>query len=190
MHGYGTDLERIIRSTDWFMKALQSVRLYDPPDWLLGGGILRNLVWDHLHGYAVPTAARDVDVAFFDPTDLRPERDAQVEAALIALGPRVPWQAKNQAAVHLWYERRFGSPVEPLSSSADAVGTWPETATSVAVRLMADDALTIVAPCGLDDLFHMVLRRNPRRVTRELFAERLAEKRILDVWPRVQLVRD
>jgi uncharacterized protein len=39
----------------------------------------------------------------------------------------VPWEAKNQAAVHLWYERRFGQAVGPLTSIAEAVATWPET---------------------------------------------------------------
>jgi hypothetical protein len=44
------------------------------------------------------------------------------------------------------------------------VSTWPETATSIAVRLLANDELHVVAPCGLADLFGMVLRRNPRTV--------------------------
>ncbi|RIV29252.1 hypothetical protein D2Q93_01405 [Alicyclobacillaceae bacterium I2511] len=90
----------------------------------------------------------DIDVAYFDSTDLRPERDLEIERTLYHLMLNMPWQAKNQAAVHLWYERKFGFPVEPLSSSSDGVGTWPETATSVAVRLLADDQLLIVAPCG------------------------------------------
>ncbi len=190
MHRYRHDLQTIIRSTDWFMYALTAVRQCDPPDWLVGGGVIRNLVWDHLHGFAEPTVIRDVDVAFFDPADLTRERDEQVEAALDRLDPDVPWQAKNQAAVHQWYERRFGFCVDPLTSSSDAIGTWPETATSVAVRLLDDDNLMIVAPCGLDDLFQMVLRRNPRRITRELFEQRLLEKRILDLWPSVQVVHD
>jgi hypothetical protein len=53
---------------------------------------------------------KDVDVAFFDPQDLRPERDQAVEDELSRLLPEVHWDAKNQAAVHLWYERRFGVP--------------------------------------------------------------------------------
>ena len=90
--------------------------------------------------------------------------------------------------MHLWYENVFGFPVPPFRSSEEAVSTWPETATSVAVRLLANDELYIVAPCGLADLFGMVLRRNPRRVTREMFHQRLQAKRITEKWPRVQVI--
>ncbi|MGI8587031.1 MAG: nucleotidyltransferase family protein [Chloroflexia bacterium] len=183
-------LEQIIRDDAPFMAILEAVRDCDPPDWLVGAGALRSLVWDCLHGYTEPTPFRDVDVAFFDPTDLRPERDAEVEAQLRARLPGVPWQAKNQAAVHLWYPERFSLDVPPLVSSADAVGTWPETATSVAVRLLPDDSLLVVAPCGLADLLGMALRHNPRRVTRELFLRRAREKDIRRKWPLVELKLD
>ena len=66
--------------------------------------------------------------------------------------------------------------------------TWPETATAVAVRLLADDRLQVVAPCGLDDLFGMVCRRNPRRVSVDQYHRRLREKRAAERWPRVVIV--
>lgn len=70
-----------------------------------------------------------------------------------------------------------GGPVAPLASIADAVGTWPETATAVAVRLRADDGLDICAPLGLDDLLAGVWRRNPRRISVEQSRARLARHR-------------
>ncbi len=181
------ELVRILRADRAFMDILAAVRDCDPPDWLVGAGALRSLVWDHLHGYRTPTPLADVDVVFFDPADLRPARDAAVQAQLQARLPGVPWEATNQAAVHCWYPAHFGCAVPPLLSSADGVGTWPETATSVAVRLLPDDRLRVVAPCGLADLLGLVLRRNPRRVTRALFLQRLAAKEIPRKWPRVQV---
>jgi hypothetical protein len=56
------------------------------------------------------------------------------------------------------------------------------------VRLRDDDRLDIVAPCGLDDLFQMVLRRNPRQVTLEYFRWRVASKRIRETWPKVTVI--
>jgi hypothetical protein len=100
----------------------------------------------------------------------------------------VPWQAKNQAAVHLWYPRVFGYAVPPVQSSAEAIGTWPEIATCVGVRLCADDTLLIAAPHGLDDLVQMVLRHNPHRATAAVFRERLTSKRMRETWPRVQVM--
>jgi hypothetical protein len=172
----------------WFHSILETVRAVDPPDWMVGAGVIRSLVWDYLHGYTTPTPLNDVDVAFFDPADLRPARDKEVQEQLLVLHPEVPWEATNQAAVHLWYEQVFGFPVPPITSSIDAVGTWPETATSVAVRLDAYDTLEIHAPCGLSDLFEMVLRRNPRRITPTLFHQRLEQKSILLKWPRVRII--
>jgi uncharacterized protein len=145
-------LQRILRSNAWFTTVLHAARAVDLPDWFVGSGVIRNIVWDYLHGYAVPTLLADVDFVFFDPQDLTPARDALTEAQLRAQMPSIPWQAKNQAAVHLWYADVFGSAVEPLASSEDAVGTWPETATSIGVRLLPDDTLLVAAPHGLDDV--------------------------------------
>ena len=150
--------------------------------------MLRNLVWDRLHGRSRPAPPRDVDLAFYDPARLDPARDAEVEAALAARLPGIPWDAKNQAAVHTWYDRVFGVPVAPLRSAADGVATWPETATAVAVRLDAHDRLEVVAPCGLEDLFNLVCRRNPRRVTVAHYHQRVRDKRIAERWPRVEIV--
>ena len=182
------ELERLVLGDSWLLGVLEAARDCALPDWLVGAGVIRDLVWDHLHGYRERTPARDVDLVFFDPHDVSPERDRRAEDALRTSRPDVAWDATNQAAVHLWYEQRFGVPAEPLTSSADGVGTWPETATSVAVRLNEDDSLDIVAPCGLDDLFAMVLRRNPRRVTPQIFQRRLVEMRILERWPNVRVV--
>ena len=78
--------------------------------------------------------------------------------------------------------------VARLRSAADGVATWPETATAVAVRLHADDRLETVAPCGLEDLFNLVCRRNPRRVTVDHYHRRVRDKRIAERWPEVEIV--
>jgi uncharacterized protein len=156
-------LEAIVRSTTWLMRALEAARRVDAPDWLIGAGAVRTAVWDRLHGYDHATPIADIDLAFFDATDLSEERERQVEACLRDALPNTPWDAKNQAAVHLWYLRKFGYAVEPLQSSADGVATWPETATAVALRLTEGDDLIVCAPFGLDDLLGLVHRRNPRR---------------------------
>jgi hypothetical protein len=169
------------------MRALRAAREVDAPDWLIGAGVIRDLVWDHLHGHHAPAVPKDVDLVFFDTVDLTPEREEAVRAALLARAPDIPWDVKNQAVVHVWYPRVFGLEVEPLTSSADGVATWPETATAVAVRLLRDDTIEVIAPCGLDDLFGLVCRRNPRRVTVEEYRRRVATKRIAERWPRVRI---
>ncbi|MCA9931995.1 MAG: nucleotidyltransferase family protein [Anaerolineales bacterium] len=185
---YAQQLRSLIYNSDATMRILAAARSCSLPNWLIGAGLIRNLVWDHLHEYEQPTPARDVDVAFFDADDLTPERDQAANAQLRSILPDVEWEATNQAAVHLWYREQFGKTVMPLTSGEMAIATWPETATCTAVRLEADDSLTIVAPFGLQDLFEMTLRRNPARVTVAQYRQRYQDKRIAEKWPLVKIV--
>jgi uncharacterized protein len=178
-------LEAIVQASPWMMGVLRAARACAPPDWWVGGGVLRDLVWDGLHGGFDPGRVKDVDLAFYDPMDLSQAREVELERALTARLPDVTWDAKNQAAVHLWYQRRFGVRVARLASAADGVATWPETATAVAVRLRADDSLEVLAPCGLADLLGGVCRRNPCRVTVEEYRRRLLRKGVAQRWPNV-----
>ncbi len=181
-------LEEIVRTTPWLVAALRAARDVGAPDWLLVAGALRTAVWDRLHGIAGGGPPADVDLAFFDARDLTPERDAAIEQALRARAPALPWEAKNQAAVHRWYPRRLGPEVEPFGRTADAVATFPETAVCVGVRLEADEVLEVVAPYGLEDLLGLVLRHNPARAPVAEFERRLRAKRITERWPRVTVV--
>ncbi len=185
------DAERLValaRATPWFMQALAHARALRLRAWCIGAGAVRNLVWDALSGHAAPSALADVDVAHFDADDLSPRRDADLQRQLHALAPATPWEVVNQAGVHLWFEQHFGQAVAPLDSLADAVASWPETATCVGLWLDDDDRLHVIAPHGLDDLFAMVVRRNPRRVSVETYRARVASKRYAQRWPRVTVI--
>jgi len=124
-------------------------------------------------------------VAYFDLGDLSAARDRELEAELRQREPELPWEVTNQASVHLWFERRFGRTVAPLCSLEEGIATWPETATAVAVRIEAASRLQVVAPFGLEDLFGLVVRRNPARISPSEFQRRVAEKRWRERWPRV-----
>jgi hypothetical protein len=182
-----SELEGLIRRTAPVMAMLRAARACDAPDGVIGAGLIRNLVWDDLHGRPFQTP-RDVDFAFFDPHDLRRERDHAVEAELRRLLPDVPWEATNQAAVHRWFQQVFGEPVAPLRSIEEAVATWPETATAVAVRLDRRDQIEVIAPFGLSDLFGGRLRRNARRVSVAEFRRRYASKQVRTRWPGIEVI--
>lgn len=186
------DLERrltgIVRDTPWLYRALVAARSLDLPEWCIGAGAVRNAVWDALHDYRVCTRPADIDVAYFDPGDISEEHDDALQRQLALLEPDLPWEVTNQAGVHLWFEQVFGHPVEPLGSLEEAVASWPETATSVAVTLTAEGELHVIAPLGLADLFGMVVRRNPRRVSIKIYLKRAADKRYMERWPRVRVI--
>jgi len=130
----------------------------------------------------------DIDVAYFDAGDISQEHDDTLQRQLAWREPDLPWEVTNQAAVHLWFEQIFGYPVEPLGSLPEAVASWPETATSIAVTLTAEGKLHVIAPLGLTDLFEMVVRRNPRRVSIDTYRKRTAEKQYTERWPRVRVI--
>ena len=106
----------------------------------------------------------------------------------LALDPRFPWEVTNQAGVHQWFEEHFGHAVEPLRSHEEAVASWPEFATAVGISLGPDNARRVIAPHGLEDLFAMVVRRNPTRVSVETYRQRIAQKRYRERWPHVTVV--
>ncbi|WP_227789464.1 MULTISPECIES: nucleotidyltransferase family protein [Burkholderia] len=174
------------RST-WCMSALSAVREMQLDSWCIGGGAIRNLVWDSLHGYETPTYLPDVDVAYFDSSDLSSTRDAEIQQRLAARCPEIPWEVTNQAAVHLWFESVFGHPVPPLTSLAEAIASWPEYATAVGLSLLQDGTIDVCAPHGVDDLFSMVIRRNPTRVSIETYRRRIEQKNTATAGPALRL---
>jgi uncharacterized protein len=183
-------LRGIIGSCPWLMRILATVRDAGLPDAWVGAGVLRDLVWGELYGPGfAPGQVRDVDVVFLDPGDLSRSRDEQATARLARAQPGIPWQARNQAAVHTWYAGKFGGgPVAPLRSIADAVATWPETATAVAVRLEPSGEIAVCAPLGLADLLDGVWRRNGRRASLEVSLARLARHQPARRWPGLRVI--
>lgn len=190
--GRQTELARrlaaIAEGSAWFMEALEAVRRLGLVDWCIGAGAVRNLVWDHLHGFVQASSLADVDVAYFDAADLSVGRDRWLQSCLAAQCPHVPWEVTNQAGVHTWFEAHFGHPVQPLRSLESAIATWPEFATCVGVTLDTRGQLRVIAPHGLDDLFGMVVRRNPQRVSVETYRQRVHSKRYGQRWPLVRVI--
>ena len=185
--GAGARLAALLASEPWLMRALEAVAGSGLPAAWIGAGVIRDVVWGQCHGGFDPSAVKDVDVAFFDPDDLTMERDLGAQETLLRIAD-LPWEATNQAAVHTWYHHYFGGPpVEPFASVHDAVATWPETATCVAVR-HGPGGMEVCAPHGLADILDGVWRVNRVRVTPDISRARLARQRVRVRWPQVRVV--
>jgi uncharacterized protein len=127
---------------------LAAVEAADLPDAWVGAGVIRDLVWDTKFGSGFkPALVKDVDVLYFDPSDLSRERDASATEFLRRLCPDVTWDATNQAAVHTWYGERFGLEMAQLESIEDAIASF-ETANAVAAR-KSGGRVDVIAPRGL-----------------------------------------
>jgi hypothetical protein len=178
------ELEAIIRDEPWLLAQLDRARELARPVWCMGAGAHRDRGWDHrFAGGFDPSRIADIDLVYFDADDLTHESEVALERRL-----GDGWDVKNQARVHLWFEARFGTAAEPLTSTTDGIATWPEPATCVGVRLEHDGRLTIAAPHGLDDLLDGIWRTNPVRVTPSEAAARLARKDPHARWPGLQIM--
>ena len=203
MNGFSTRvddavlLRRIVHYSPWLMRVLATVKESGLPDAWVGADIVRDLVWAELYGPGFdPADLPAAEVVFFDPEDISRDRDNGAADLLTGIWSREPgswpvppWRAHNQAAVHTWYAAKFGGdPIEPLRSIADAVATWPETATAVAVQLDPINEVRVCAPLGLADLLDGIWRHNPRRVGSDVSRTRLARHRPIERWPGVRVV--
>jgi hypothetical protein len=160
----------ILCTTPSLMRVLDIARALHLPDWLVFSGAVYQPVLNHLTGRALDYGIKDYDLAYFDGSDLSYEaEDAIIRRVAAAFDEplRCMVQVRNQARVHLWFERKFGEPYAPLSSSAEALERFASPLFAIGVRLEQDGRLHIEAPFGLSDLFALRLRPNPwRRITR------------------------
>lgn len=149
----------------------------------LGGGIIRNAVWDHLHGYGSPTPTDDVDVIRYDANEREKRQDEAIQTRLAALVPNAKWSVKNQARMHVANHEAAYSSIE------DAISRWPETATAFIARLDPAGRIEFVAPYGFDDLLRLLITNTPPFADRvRIIHERVAEKQWQRLWPRLRLV--
>jgi len=72
--------EALLRADDQRMDCLRAARELALPDWALGAGFIRNLIWDHLHRKSVPTALNDIDLIYLDNADPDGLAEAEHEA--------------------------------------------------------------------------------------------------------------
>lgn len=159
----------IVRGVPTTMRVLETVRALDLPDWMVFSGAVYQPVWNHLTGRAPDYGIKDYDVAYHDDTDTSYEaEDVVIKRVAAAFEPplRELVEVRNQARVHLWFNKKFGAdePYPPLENSAAALKRFVATAFCVGVRLEADDRLRVWAPFGLEDLFALRLRPNPLRI--------------------------
>jgi len=181
-------LEAIVRGDALLMRVLEELREIALPDWLLVAGALYNRVWNELTGRPPHQFINDVDVCYFDDSDLSYEAEDVVIkqcAARFADLP-MPLQVRNQARVHLWFPEKFGQPFSPLTSSTEMLGRYASKTHSVAVRLEADDRLTILAPFGLDHIFSF--RVVPNTVLMNRPAHDAKGARAKAQWPEITVV--
>ncbi|MFB9137643.1 nucleotidyltransferase family protein [Vibrio olivae] len=160
------------------MALLTSVKSLELPQGMIAAGVIRNMVWDKLHGLS-STPFNDVDVIYFDP-NAKAEDDMALEQQLKAQQPTIDWQVRNQARMHL----RNGD--RPYTSCQDAMSFWPEQETAVGARLNPHGEIEVISGFGLNSLLNGHITANPAREP-HVFKQRMEQKRWLARWPKLSI---
>ncbi len=180
-------VETAVLSNPWLALILARFDEIGLPDcWLVAGAIAQT-VWNGLHGREPASGIKDIDVVYFDANDLTAQSKQREQARVRALFPEIPVEldVQNEARIHLRYEDRFGYPIAPYKSSADAIATFPTTATSIGVRSL-NGRFDVIAPFGLDDLLNGIVRPNQRQITRAIYEAKVGRWRA--EWPRLTYI--
>ena len=161
-------------------------RLHLPDCWLVAGCVAQT-VWNHRFGLPAQNGISDIDLVYFDPDDLSAASEQDHASRLHRQFPGLgAWlDVKNEARVHLWYEAKFGFAIPPYRSVADAIDTFPTTATTIGLRPGPGRA-EVYATFGLEDLLAGVVRPNKRLITRDIYEAKVA--RWVGLWPRLKVV--
>jgi hypothetical protein len=143
----------------------------------VAAGFIRNAIWDQLHGRSAASwPVGDVDVVYWDPSDISPERDAAIEKRLMACA-EIPWSVRNQARMH---ERNGDA---PYRSTEDAIRHWPETATAIAARYRGN-RVEVLAPYGIEDLVNLLVRPTPAFACKQfVYRARITSEDWARRWP-------
>ena len=179
------DIINLVKKDAWMMSILETAKTLHLPDWWVCAGFVRSKVWDTLHGYSNKTDMPDIDVVYYDPYNVDEHIEKHFESKLKKLAPTEPWSVKNQARMHILN----GEP--PYKSTIDAVSRFPETATSIALKLNDENELILAAPWGLEDLLTLRIMPTPPFKEKEtlatIYKRRLREKEWNKKWPNVSI---
>lgn len=172
----------IIAADEWAKEMLRLVRRLALPDWAIGAGFVRSLVWDRLCGFVQRTPLNDIDIVYFDPANTGRETENAAEAQLTAWRPDQTWSVRNMARMHIKNREA------PYRDIADAIAHWLETPTAVAVSMAPDESLRLIAPHGVADLLAGRVRPTPngRRKIGE-YRARVAGKAGPARWPHLRV---
>ena len=180
-------LEHMVRASPILGPIVRQWTSIALPDCWLVAGALAQTVWNDAFGLPPGHGFSDVDLIYFDGTDLSEASETRHGERIRDRFAELPvWiDVKNEARVHLWYASKFGYAIAPYTSAAQAITTFPATTTAIGIQ-PAPAGMSIAAPFGLSDLFNLTVRPNMAQITRPIYEAKVTRWRA--VWPGLTIV--
>ena len=179
------ELKAILFQNELLSSILEKASTLDLPDWYLGAGAIAQTVWNYKNGFDLSHGITDYDLVYFD-TDITEEKQNQYVRKAKELFGGLRVDIVNEARVHLWYRKQFGTDIAPYTSTESAIDTWPTTATSIGIKKTADGTVNIYAPFGLHDLFSLTIRANKNLISKAIYQQKV--EKWLKVWPNLNVI--
>lgn len=179
------DIIAFIQEDKWMMDLLTCAKSLSLPDWWICAGFVRSKIWDMQHGFDERTPLPDIDVIYYDQSNVEESVEKNHEEALERL-LSVPWSVKNQARMHV------ATNSSPYSSSVDAIGKFPETATALGVKLDEKNNVLLTAPHGIQDVVNLTVKPTPYFLESEdrmlIYKRRVSEKNWQATWSKIEVM--
>ena len=177
----------IIQKNEQVHTVIETAQDLNLSNWYVGAGCLVQTVWNALSDRPLSENIKDIDLIYFDSSDLSEEAEETMAQKVREKYSNVPLEldVRNQARVHLWYKESFGYSIKPYQSTEEGINSWPTTTTSVGVRFETSQ-YEVYAPYGLNDLLSLVVRPNKSQITEAIYDKKVA--RWHQCWPHLTVV--
>lgn len=174
-------LETII-SVKEIRETLDALYEYELPNYYLAGGAITQCMWNKKLGFPLLNKVKDFDVVYFSNEAL--EAEAIHEKAINnAVSHQIPIDVKNQSNLHIWYGKKFGNEINPLSETEDGIRMWL-SAFAVGIR-KTHTSYKIFSPYGLEDQANMVVRPNKLAMSEENY--NAMTRSFKQRWPEISV---
>lgn len=177
-------LSEFVMTIDEIPKILE--KIVNIPNAWVGAGIIFQNVWNIMHDYELNTYIKDIDVLYWDDNDLSWESENTIICSLTESSSTIgiPFDVKNIARIHLWYEQRFGISIAKYRSVQDSISTWPVMGACMAMRLREGN-LEFIAPYGFQDMFSLRVRPNKVLVNQQIYEDKVGKWK--EQWPKLSI---
>ena len=152
------DLGEILFKNETLKEVLRRLEKSNLKNYYVGAGCINQTVFNYLHGFRIDANINDYDIVYYDEDTSYEKEDIVIKYVEDLLSDlNIKLDIKNEARVHLWYNKKYNDNRKPYVSLEDAIARWVTTITCIGVRL-EDGNLIVDAPYGLNDLFNMIIR--------------------------------
>ncbi|NDI33895.1 nucleotidyltransferase family protein [Chengkuizengella sediminis] len=180
------DVIKLVQEDHWMMDILLAAKALELPDWWICAGFVRNKIWDTLHHFSERTVLSDIDVIYFDHSLIDEKHEKKLEEKLKKTMPKIPWEVKNEARMHVMND------LSPYSSSVDAISKFPETVTALGLKLDKNNNLILAAPCGIQDVINLEVKPTPHFLSNKellsIYRKRITQKNWKSIWNKIKII--